>query len=230
MKRSPALLLSLLLWPAPMRAFPPYRSTDAETAEPWVLETRLGLLRVIHDGPETAYLSPLLRLNLGLPGSVEIVSEYEHRADGDGENDAALGLKWVPFHRGIDVGVETLALLPIADDQSGAGVEAQLLATLRHDAWRMHVNAGGVYDGRPGPSQSGWRSSGLVEYQSGRWRPGIEIFGRRLSGESLEMLAGAGLIAAIGRFDIRVGVHAGLTDAAPDLTTNLWVATKFALH
>lgn len=230
MKQARALLFALLLWPAPLPAFPPYRSTDAETADPWTLETRLGLLRVRHDGPDTAYISPLLRVNLGLPGSTEIVSEFEHRADVNGEDDLALGFKWVPIHWRIDIGVETLALLPIADDQSDAGVESQLLATFRRDHWRLHLNAGGVYDGRPEPSESGWRTSGLVEYRIGRWKPGVEIFARRLTGAELEMLAGTGLIVDVGRFDVRVGVHAGLTDASPDLTTNLWVASKFDLR
>ena len=230
MRKAHALLLTLLLWPAPLLAFPPYRSTDAETAAPWTLETRLGLLRVRHDGPDTTYISPLLRLNLGLPTDVEIVSELEHRADESGDDDAAVGCKWVPIHWGVDVGVETLALLPIADGPGGAGVESQLLASVRRDAWRMHVNAGGIYDGRPAPSESGWRSSALVEYRTGRWKPGVEIFAKRLTGGELEMLAGSGLIVDIGRFDIRIGVHAGLTDASPDLTTNLWVATKFDLR
>ena len=225
-----ALLLTLS-WSTPLLAFPPYRSTDAETAEPWTLETRLGLLRVRHDRPDTAYISPLLRLNLGLPGSTEIVSELEHRIDSDGDDDdAALGFKWVPIHWHVDLGVETLALLPIAGHQRGAGVESQVLATFQRDEWRMHVNAGGIYDGRPEPSESGWRSSGLLEYRAGRWKPGVEIFARRLSGGDLEMLAGPGLIVDVGRFDVRFGVHAGLTDTSPDLTPNLWVSTKFDLR
>jgi len=225
-----ALLLTLLLWPAPLRAFPPYRSTDADTAEPWTLETRLGLLRVRHDGPDTAYISPLLRLNLGLPASTEIITEFEHRADESGEDDAAVGFKWVPIHWRVDMGVETLALLPIADAQRGAGVESQLLATVRRDDLRLHLNAGGICDGRPAPREWGWRGSALVEYRTGRWTPGVEVFARHLTGDSLEMIAGPGLIVDVGRFDIRIGVHAGLTDAAPDLTTNLWVATKFTVR
>lgn len=75
-----------------------------------------------------------------------------------------------------------------------------------------------------------WRASGLVEYRTGHWRPGVEIFAKRLSGGDLELLAGSGLIVDVGRFDIRLGVHAGLTDAAPDLTTNLWVSTNFNLR
>lgn len=227
--RAGIVLASILLNSVGASAFPPYRSTDAETADPWTLETRIGLLRVRHDGPDTAYITPLLRLNVGLPASTEIVSEFEHRADQNGEDDLALGFKWVPVHWLIDVGVETLALLPVADGQSGAGVESQLVGTFRHDAWRFHLNGGGIYDGRPKESESGWRASSLVEYRTGRWKPGAELFARQLNGGEVETLAGAGLIVNIDRFDIRVGIHAGLTDAAADLTTNLWVATKFDL-
>jgi hypothetical protein len=193
------------------------------------LETRLGLLRVRRDGSETEYISPLLRVNLGLPRSTEAILEFEHNVDSR-DDDAAVGFKWVPIHWLVDVGVETLALLPVADGQSGAGVESQLLATVRRDAWRMHVNAGGIYDGRPETSESGWRSSGLLEYRTGRWRPGLELFARRLSAGDLEMLAGTGLIVDVGRFDFRLGMHAGLTDTSPDLTTNLWMSTKFDLR
>jgi hypothetical protein len=223
-------LVVALLWPAQLFAFPPYRSTDADTAAPWTLETRLGLLRVRHDGAETAYSSPLLRLNLGLPGSSEIVSEFEQRADDGGSRDAAVGFKYVPVHWRVSAGVETLALLPVADGQSGTGVESQLLATLGHNGWLAHVNAGGFYDARPASIERGWRASTLVEFRYRRWRPGFELFARRINAEPVEILAGPGLIVDVGRYDIRLSAHAGLTDGATDLTTNLWVATKFVLH
>jgi hypothetical protein len=35
----------MLGFAARVAAFPPYRSTDAGTADPWVLEPRLGLIR-----------------------------------------------------------------------------------------------------------------------------------------------------------------------------------------
>ena len=60
---------------SPAAAFPPYRSTDADTADPWVFEARLGLLRLRRDGGDNVYSSPLLRLNLGLPHGLELVSE-----------------------------------------------------------------------------------------------------------------------------------------------------------
>lgn len=43
-------------------AFPPYRSTDADTADPWWLEARLGLLSLSRDGEDTDYSPPLSRM------------------------------------------------------------------------------------------------------------------------------------------------------------------------
>ncbi len=55
-------------------AFPPYRSTDADTAEPGQLEVRLGLLGVEREDDDNAYSSPLLRANLGLPRHLELIT------------------------------------------------------------------------------------------------------------------------------------------------------------
>ena len=77
----PTLLIALLaLTAAAAEAFPPYRSTDAETADPWTIEGRLGALRFRRDEGENTYVTPLLRLNLGLPHRLELVSELEHEA------------------------------------------------------------------------------------------------------------------------------------------------------
>ncbi len=50
------------LW-APTRgwAFPPYRSTDADTAEEGVVEVRGGLLGIERESQKNAYFSPLHR-------------------------------------------------------------------------------------------------------------------------------------------------------------------------
>lgn len=79
--------------------FPPYRSTDAETADPWTLEGRLGLFRIERERRENTYASPLLRFNLGLPGNREFVSEFEYRPDEGKAADAAVGFKWIPLAR-----------------------------------------------------------------------------------------------------------------------------------
>ncbi|MGE0826127.1 MAG: hypothetical protein AB7G75_28370 [Candidatus Binatia bacterium] len=207
--------------------FPPYRSTDAETADAWTVEARLGLLRVEREGRHNAYASPLLRVNLGLPDNLELTSEFEYRADEREVADAAIGIKWVPILRALSFGVETLVLLPVSQKNDGAGVESVLLTTLRLGVLRMHINAGGFYDGRSQVSEYGWKSSGLMEMQLGRFRPGVEVFAKQVRAHPVQLLAGPGVIFDVGPFDLRVGLHVGLTREAADLTPSVWMASKF---
>jgi len=211
--------------------FPPYRSTDAETADPWTLEGRLGLFRIERERRENAYTSPLLRFNLGLPGNREFVSEFEYRPDEGKVADAAVGFKWIPLMRSLSVGIETLVLLPVSSPQNkGAGVESLLLTTLRVGAVRVHVNAGGFYDARPAESESGWKSGGIVEVRRGRFRPGVEVFAKQVGGQPIEVQGGPGLILDLGPFDLRIGLHVGLTAEAVNLTPNFWITSKFPLQ
>ena len=225
------LVVLVALSAAPAAAFPPYRSTDADTAEPWVFEARLGVLRLRHDQGENVYSSPLLRLNFGLPHAVELISELEFRPGNGGLTDAALGAKWVPFRGRWSFGTETLLLLPVPN-MSGVGVESQLVVTYRDSAnrLRVHLNAGGFYDGRPAAAEKGWRASALAELKSGRWRPGLEVFARKIGSAPVEVLAGPGVIVNVGRADIRLGLHVGLTEAAPDLVLDAWTSTAFAVR
>ena len=227
------VLLALLcvIWTAPASAFPPYRSTDAGTADPWVFETRLGLLRLRRDRGDSVYSSPLLRLNFGLPNAVELISELEVRPGHGGLTDAALGAKWVPVRGRWSLGTETLLLLPVPN-AGGIGIESQLVATYRDRAerLRLHLNAGGFYDGRPEAAEKGWRASALAEIKSGRYRPGLEVFARKIGSGPVEVLAGPGVIVDVGRLDIRLGVHLGLTAAAPDVVLDAWGSTAFSLR
>jgi hypothetical protein len=206
-------------------AFPPYRSTDAETAEPFVLEARLGLLRLRRTQSSNSYSVPLLRLNYGLPRNWEIVTEGEFDASEGKVADAAAGLKWVPWAGTVSFGIEALVLLPVSSE-GGAGTETQALMTARILGALLHLNAGGIYDARPAETEKGWRASVLGEAPLGRWRPGLELFNRQFQGGDLEALAGAGMIVGFGPMDLRLGAHVGLTDQAPDLVLNLWVASK----
>lgn len=209
--------------------FPPYRSTDAETADPGTLEVRLGLLRIAREARHNAYASPLLRVNFGLPHNLELVSEFEYQADERYVADAAVGLKWVPITQALSIGVETLMLLPVSRNNDGVGVESSLLATLRLGALRLHINAGGFYDARPQESENGWKSSSLVELQWGWLRPGVEIFAKQVCAQPVQVLAGPGVIIDVGPFDLRTGLHVGLTSASTDLTPSLWITSKFPL-
>jgi hypothetical protein len=213
----------------PAYGFPPYRSTDAETADPWTIEARLGLLRIEREARLNAYASPLLRVNLGLPENMEFVSEFEYRPDEGQVADAAVGLKWVPIMQSLSLGVETLVLLPISQKNDGAGVESVLLTTLRVAALRMHLNVGGFYDTRPREFEQGWKSSGLAEVQLGRFRPGVEVFAKQVCTQPVQVLVGPGLIFDAGPFDLRAGLHVGLTREAADLTPSLWITSKFPI-
>ena len=223
--------LLVVLSATPADAFPPYRSTDAGTADPWVFEARLGLLRLRRDRGDNVYSSPLFRLNLGLPHAVELITELEIRPGHGGLTDAAFGAKWVPVRGPWSFGTETLLLLPVPDS-SGVGVESQLVVTYRDQAGRLrlHLNGGGFYDGRPDVAEQGWRASVLAEIKSGRWRPGLEVFTRKIGSAPVEVLAGPGLIVDVGRFDVRFGLHFGLTSAAPDFVLDAWTSGEFAVR
>lgn len=220
--------LAILVLASEARAFPPYRSTDAETADPWTVEGRLGVVRVAREHGTNAYTSPLWRLNLGLPHRLELVSEGEWDASAGRLGDLAAGLKVVPFFGSFSVGVEALALLPVSS-AGGAGVEAQLVATQRWERVLLHVNGGGFFDSRPTATEKGWRASVLGEAPLGRWRPGLELFTRQVNGGPIEPSAGAGIIVRLGPIDLRTGLHVGLAEAAPDLRASFWVASKLSL-
>src|SRR5687768_15573207 len=156
----------------PARAFPPYRSTDADVADPWTLEARVGLVRLTREAGEDSFSTPLLRLNLGIPAGFEAVSEFEYSATEAQVEDAAVGLTWVPFRARLSFGTEVRGLLPISSE-GGAGTQALLLATYREAPIRVHRNGGGFYDARPVEEELGWRASRLGELERGRARPGL---------------------------------------------------------
>jgi hypothetical protein len=211
----------------PAFAFPPYRSTDADTADPYTLELRVGLGEVEQERGETEVLTPLLRTNFGLPNRLELISEFEYLAEEGELGDGAVGAKWVPFYGdALSFGIETLALLPVRSGDEGIGVESQLLATFWSKGVRLHVNAGGFHDARVSPAEGGWRASLLAELPREGYRPGVEVFAKEIENEPTDVRAGLGLIYDVGGFDIRTGLHAGVTDEAPDLSFSLWITTK----
>jgi hypothetical protein len=227
----PAGAALVLAYAAPAHAFPPYRSTDAGTAGPYELELRLGLGRLQRESSETEVLTPLLRTNLGLPGGFELISELEYSPRDDSFADGALGAKWAgPVSEQLSIGIETLALMPVSESTGGVGVESQLLTTFRADSYRLHLNAGGFHDPREAVSESGWRASALLEFPRDTWRIGLELFGADTNRSEADVRAGAGLIYDLGGFDIRTGVHVGLTSEAPDFVMSLWLSTSFPLR
>jgi hypothetical protein len=210
-------------------AFPPYRSTDADTAPPGTLETRVGLLRLEREDHENAYTTPLLRVNLGVAPRFEAITELEYDAEGARLAEGAVGLKWAEPFEPVALGVEALALLPVSSELSGVGVEAQLVATHRRGPLRLHANAGGFYDPRHDERERGWRASVLAEWERGPARFGAELFAKQPIGDGAELLAGPGVIWSLGGFDVRAALHAGLTEEAPDWVANLWLSTEWKL-
>ena len=213
----------------PAGAFPPYKTTDADTADPYTLELRLGLLQATRGGGKTEYASPLLRANFGLPNKLELISEFEYLPEEDEFGDGAVGFKWAPLQGTPSFGIETLALLPVRDGDSGVGVESQLVATWHRpgERLRVHINAGGFHDPRGADTDNGWRASALMELMgNSAFRPGMELFAKQISGEDADVRLGVGVIKDVGPFEIRTALHAGLTDEAPDVVFNLWLSVK----
>lgn len=215
-----------------MGAFPPYKTTDADTADPYTLELRLGLIQVEREDGKTEYVSPLLRANLGFPNKFELISEFEYRPEENEFGDGAFGFKWAPVQKSLSFGIETLALLPVRPEDQGVGVESQLLATWRGNKkdLQVHVNAGGFYDPRGPETVKGWRASMLTEATSNSFRPGIEVFAKQKSGQNADVRLGAGVIKDVGNFKVRSAVHVGLTNEAPDVVFNIWFSTKLPLR
>ena len=216
-------LLAVTL-PGAAHAFPPYRSTDADTAGADVVELRLGLLRIQRSDGDSNRLTPLSRLNIGMGDHYEIINELEYSPDDHQLDEGALGFKWANLDGILGFGVETLALLPVQSDQGGAGIESQFLTTLKHDEWRLHFNAGAFYDPRGDDTVRGWRGSVLAEFPRERWRPGVELFTRRAHGGETRSQLGFGAITQLERIEIRAGIHVGLSDAAPDVEGSLWLS------
>jgi hypothetical protein len=222
-----ALLTTSICLASPAVAFPPYRSTDAETAGADTLEARIGLLRLQVNDSHSTRKTPLSRINYGIGPHFEVISELEYAIDDSQMDEGALGFKWAKLENDRGFGVETLVLLPVQSEQSGAGLESQLIRTWRQERSRVHVNAGMFYDPRGESTERGWRASALAEFPRDRLRPGVELFVRDSNLTDTRMQAGVGLIASLERVEIRTGLHVGLNDAAPDLEASVWLSWKW---
>lgn len=83
------------------------------------------------------------------------------------------------------------------------------------------MNAGGFYDPRFNQTEKDWRGSALAEFPRGRIRPGVELFAKNTRSKTTRVQAGIGLIAEFERFEVRTGIHFGLSDAAPDVEVSV---------
>lgn len=215
----------------PALAFPPYRSTDAFPPTPYELGVRVGLARLQRDDGEIRVAAPLLRVALGLPKGFEVITQAEYAPRLNAIGDGAVGGRWATLVTpNVGVGVESMALLPVSPGSSGVGVETLFAASARGDGYRLHLNAGGFHDPRFGPAATGWRVSALGEIVRDDLRVGLELFGKDSDRGQPDLRAGVGLIRKVGRFDVRGAVHLGLSRAAPDVTTSVWVTTAFPVR
>lgn len=217
----------LVLSENPSYAFPPYRTTDAETAGDQILEARIGLLRLQVRDSHSTRRTPLSRVNYGIGSRFEVISELEYAIDEHELAEGALGFKWAKLENGRGFGVETLMLLPVRSELSGAGIESQVIRTWQQERSRVHLNAGAFYDPRGATVERGWRASALAEFPRDRLRPGVELFVRDSDTSDTRMQVGFGLIASLERVEIRTGLHVGLNDAAPDVEGSVWLSWKW---
>ena len=227
--RWPALAAVVGIGAAPLSAsaFPPYRTTDADTAGAGAVELRLGVLRLQRRDSASERRAPLSRVNFGIGPHYEVISELEYAIDEHRFAEGALGFKWASLEDGRGVGVETLVLLPVHSALAGAGVESQFLRTWQHERWQIHGNVGVFYDPRSTDTERGWRGSVLAEFPRERFRPGLELFVKDARSADARVQAGVGVIASLERFEIRSGLHVGLSDAAPDIEASLWFSWKW---
>lgn len=222
------LLAWVLLFPACLYAAPPFKTTDTGTAETGVLELRLGLVQFARQSSRNEVLSPLIRANYGLGSDLELLSEFEYDQSENTTGNAALGGKWRFLDGdGFSMGIELLALLPVRTADSGAGIESQLLMTWRRGGERLHFNVGGFHDPRGAATVDGWRASLLAERRLEGFRHGVELFARQKRGLPTDARLGYGFVKSFGSFDVRSGVHLGLTRQAPDVVFNFWVSREF---
>ena len=223
------LLLTWVLWsPTGLFAAPPFKTTDTGTAETGVLELRLGLIQFARQGSRNEVLSPLIRANYGLGSNLELVSEFEYDQSENTTGNGALGLKWRFLDGdGFSMGIEMLTLLPVRSGDSGPGIESQLLMTWRRGGEHLQFNVGGFHDPRGAATVDGWRASLLAERRLDGFRHGIEVFARQKRGLPTDARLGYGFVKSFGSFDVRSGVHWGLTRQAPDVVFNLWVSREF---
>ena len=71
------LLFGALLVSAPVHAYRPFSSTDADVADAGELETEFGYFTVEHSAGEETFILPQLVFNYGLTSTLEIIGEFD---------------------------------------------------------------------------------------------------------------------------------------------------------
>jgi hypothetical protein len=138
-------ILTLLAPNAPVWAYRPFDSTDADVAEPGEIELEFepfGFLSL----PEGDFvIVPDAVINFGLRDGLELVLEGRHRR-GVGIEDTGLFLKTLVREGalqeapGASVAFEFGALLPTVHDESGVGASALLVTSYQWSRITAHFN------------------------------------------------------------------------------------------
>lgn len=229
MRASGLFGICVLAFGLPAIAGPPYRTGDADTVPEGGLGVRVGILRAQREASSTNYLAPLLRLNLGLTRNAELTSLLDYAPEDGRLGDGGLAFKLVSREEGYNIATETLLRLPVSSRQSGIGFESHVLTTIERHPFRVHLSAGGFYDPRRAEVARGWRASMVGERHLGHMRVGMELFLHKAADEQLQVQAGVGFVVPAGRLQVRAGMHAGLTSAAPDIAASVWVTADAQL-
>ena len=198
------LTAAAIAWPAPVLAYRPFDSTDADVAEAGKWEIEVAPLNWRHNDDGTQWIAPAIIANYGFAPRWELVIEGRNTIfgrGGDEFSDAAASLKTVfregslQEKEGVSLGSEFSLLLPGVRADDGAGLQWTLLASDRHawGGWHMNIGPMLTRDGR-----GGMVAGGILEGpESWPLRPVAEIrYEKTFGGE--EMIAGlAGFIIPV---------------------------------
>jgi len=109
---------------------------------------------------------------------------------------------------------------PLTRTNFGIGKHYEVITELEYSADEHNLAEG---------AKRGWRASLLAEFPLERVRPGVELFVKDTRFEDARVQAGVGVIKQFRHFQLRSGVHLGLSDNAPDVEANLWFAWNWSV-
>jgi hypothetical protein len=213
-----APLFLLALAPLTARAYRPFDSTDADTAEYGSFELEASPVGYLVVGPTQSVVVPNLTLNYGFRPGWEIVLEGVGLISSRAESIAPLRITETGLYLkhvvrpgilqdapGVSVATEFGALLPTYKDEPGLGLWWAFIVSDRFGPLTLHLNAAYEWtrDGHQGSVQ------GLIIEGPDKWtvRPVAELLGEVTTGGVLSF---SGLIGAIWRLNEEVSLDAGL--------------------
>ena len=220
-RRVPLVLGAALAmsWPAMVRAYRPFDSTDAAVADRGYVEIELGPVGYVVQSPDEALVAPSVIINWGFADRWEAVLEGRNlvqlgnaiQGPRSRVEDIALSVKGVlregslQGKSGVSVATELSALLPASDGESGAGAELALIVSQRWPDLTVHVNGAAVWTRAHEPGALG--SVILEGHDAWPARPVAEVFVEAERGAATTV---SGLIGAIWRAGEALSFDAGV--------------------